>query len=172
MTAPTMTFLEDILPLLRCPVSGEDVVLRDGRVVARSGGTNYEIDPSGVVKFAETSLSDDAKAQQRHYDKVASAYLANLGYPHTREYMEFLDRTLRHVTADAGLGRVAEICCGKGEPFQLLGERVGTANLRFPKHGGRAATRPRNRAGSSWPRATRRRRWCWTTGVAAASRSQ
>lgn len=122
MTAPTMAFLEDILPLLRCPVSGEDVVLRDGRVVARSGGAGYEIDPSGVVKFAETSLSDDAKVQQRHYDKIASAYLANLGYPHTREYMEFLDRALRHVTADAGAGRVAEICCGKGEAFQLLGE--------------------------------------------------
>lgn len=124
MTMSTMANLEAILPLLRCPVTGDDVKLRDGKVVARSGGASYEIDSYGVVKFAEAQLSKDARVQQEHYDRIASAYVANLGYPHTREYMEFLDRALRRVSSDAGKGRVAEICCGKGEAFQFLGEDV------------------------------------------------
>lgn len=124
MTMPLTTNLEAFLPLLRCPVTGNDVTLRDGKVIARSGGASYEIDPCGVVMFAESEISKDARKQQEHYDRIASAYVANLGYPHTHEYMGFLDRTLRQITADAGLGRVAEICCGRGEAFQFLGEGV------------------------------------------------
>ena len=122
--ASKMTFVEDILPLLRCPVSGEEVALEDGRIVTRSRTEGYDIDPSGVIKFAENVLYEDARVQQQHYDKVASAYLTNLSYPHTLEYMEFLDRVLIDAAEDAEMGRVAEICCGRGEAFQLFRERV------------------------------------------------
>jgi SAM-dependent methyltransferase len=38
--------------------------------------------------------------------------------------MSYLDRAFLEVVDDGRLGRVAELCCGGGEAFQLLGTRV------------------------------------------------
>ena len=114
----------EIVALLRCARSGADVVLEDGVLVARGTGYRYAITPSGIPLMAEGVLSADGAAQRDHYDGVATSYLANLTYPHTREYMAYLDRALLAVAGSASLGTVAEICCGAGEGFQLLGPRV------------------------------------------------
>jgi SAM-dependent methyltransferase len=39
--------------------------------------------------------------------------------------MGYLDHELRTVVDDRALGTVAEICCGRGEAFQLLGSKIG-----------------------------------------------
>ncbi len=51
--------------------------------------------------------------------------MTNLGYPHTEEYLAFLDRALLDVVDPSSLDTVAEICCGRGEAFHLLGDRIG-----------------------------------------------
>lgn len=65
-----------------------------------------------------------AERQRRHYDRVASAYLENLAYPHTREYTAYLDRVLFETLGPGSLGTVAELCCGQGEALTLLGDRI------------------------------------------------
>ena len=74
--------------------------------------------------FAESFCSEEGKSQQQHYDKVADAYLENLSYPHTQEYMAFLDDEFLKMIGDRDLGVVAELCCGKGEAFSLIGDKV------------------------------------------------
>jgi SAM-dependent methyltransferase len=114
------------LGILRCPVSGEPLLERAGALETASGAHRYRMTPSGIPLFAEQFCSEDAKVQQAHYDRVADAYLRNLGYPHTQAYMEYLDRSFFHHLGREPLGRVAELCCGRGEAFGLLGERVGS----------------------------------------------
>jgi len=58
---------------------------------------------------------------------VGSAYLANLSYPHTQEYMSYLDRVLLDAVRDLPLITLAEVCCGRGEAVQLLGKRFHRA---------------------------------------------
>jgi len=55
---------------------------------------------------------------------LARQYGENLTYPHTREYMAYLDRCLEREVTPADLENVAEICCGQGEVLKLFGERV------------------------------------------------
>src|SRR5690349_6710367 len=116
-----------ILPLLRCPRSGGALALEDGVLVAPGTDYRYAISPSGIPLLADGVLSRDGEAQRDHYDEVAASYLTNLTYPHTREYMAYLDRALLGV-AGAGslgsLGTTAEICCGAGEGLHLFGSRI------------------------------------------------
>ena len=70
-----------------------------------------------------TDPREDARRQREHYDRVAHAYIENLGYPHTEEYQAYLDRELLALLQER-LGVAAEICCGRGEAFRLVGERV------------------------------------------------
>ena len=110
--------------LLRCPDTGQ-ALHRDGdALVCADGSRRYPVSAEGIPQFALERLSDDARIQQQHYDAVADAYVTNLEYPHTIEYMAYLDRALLDAIGDRDLGAVAEICCGRGEAFQLLGERV------------------------------------------------
>jgi ubiquinone/menaquinone biosynthesis C-methylase UbiE len=74
--------------------------------------------------FAERALSAEAATQREHYDTVAGNYLANLSYPHTQEYMAFLDRKLEEALGPARMGTAAEICCGRGEAFLIYGDRI------------------------------------------------
>ena len=114
------------LELLRCPVSGAPLSWRDGALVSRnSGGPEYRLSDRGIPLFAEQFCSPDARVQQAHYEKVAAAYVQNLHYPHTAEYMLSLDNALLSVIDPNSLGTVAELCCGRGEAFQLIGNRVG-----------------------------------------------
>lgn len=120
-----MTVSEAFLSLLRCPVSNQPVREEAGSLVAVSLPARYRITPSGIPLFAEASCSGDARRQQAHYDRIAEKYLANLAYPHTQEYLNYLDRAFLEELGDGELGTCAEICCGGGEAFQLLGTRVG-----------------------------------------------
>jgi ubiquinone/menaquinone biosynthesis C-methylase UbiE len=110
------------LDLLRCPETGETLAAADGSLVASSGRT-YPITPTGIPLFAKQPATEDARRQMAHYDKIAAAYEANLGYPHTRAYFDYLDDALRAAVAEVSLGVVLEICCGMGEAFQLLSGR-------------------------------------------------
>ncbi len=116
--------LQAILPLLRCPQSNEKLRQVGAELVSESGRNTYPIDASGVPLFADDFCSADALIQQRHYDVIADAYTANLDYPHTREYMSYLDRVLRDRVDVDNLGVVAEVCCGTGEAFALFRDSI------------------------------------------------
>lgn len=119
-----MSWDDGSLALLRCPASGERLHREGSALVSQSGTHRYRIDSSGIPLFAEVEFSTEGRAQQQHYDRVASAYLENLAYPHTREYTRYLDQALQDEVGRAELGTVAEICCGRGEAFHLLGDRI------------------------------------------------
>ena len=120
-----MNVKAETLEMLACPRTGEPLVEIDGALVNRSGSERYRISPSGIPLFAEKLLGEDARRQQAHYDRVASAYLENLGYPHTQEYLRYLDTALLAEFDAPHLARVGEICCGRGEALRLLDARVG-----------------------------------------------
>lgn len=112
------------LDLLRCPVTGDTLRRVGDHLVGTSGrGPRYSITPEGIPLFAEAFISEEARAQQRHYDRVASAYVANLGYPHTQEYVRYLDEAYEAVLPSGSLGVTAELCCGHSEAARLLGGR-------------------------------------------------
>lgn len=110
--------------MLKCPQTDEAVRLDGESLVNESGSVSYRIAEGGIPLFAEEFCSDDAAIQQEHYDKVADAYATNLEYPHTKEYMEYLDRVLREEVGDGRLGVCGEICCGTGEGFALFEEAI------------------------------------------------
>lgn len=111
--------------VLRCPATG--AVLRElgGYLVTGDEQHRYRIAPSGIPLFAEALCSDDGRRQQAHYDRTAKQYLSNLELPHTRVYSAYLDRAFLSALENACLDHVAEICCGAGDAFQLLGARIG-----------------------------------------------
>ena len=123
---------EPVLRMLHCPISGTGVSLQGGSLVCESGCHRFRISETGIPLFAEAYLSDEAQAQREHYDRIAGAYLTNLSYPHTQEYTAYLDRAFLDLLyegrdgARRDPGRVAEICCGRGEAFHLLRDRVTT----------------------------------------------
>jgi ubiquinone/menaquinone biosynthesis C-methylase UbiE/uncharacterized protein YbaR (Trm112 family) len=114
----------DLIELLQCPVSHEALSPEDGALVAESTGERYRVTASGIPVMAEKFCSDDGRVQQQHYDRVAAAYIENLNYPHTQEYQKYLDGAMLEAAQPAGLGVVAEICCGRGEAFQLLRDKI------------------------------------------------
>jgi ubiquinone/menaquinone biosynthesis C-methylase UbiE len=65
-----------------------------------------------------------AEDQRRHYNRIVNAYVANQGYPHTQEYMAYLDRALEEAIGPGTLGDTAELCCGQGEALKLLADRI------------------------------------------------
>jgi ubiquinone/menaquinone biosynthesis C-methylase UbiE len=112
------------LPLLRCPDTGARLSRDGDTLVTPSGDRRYPISASGIPLFAEQPATADARAQKAHYDSIATAYVTNLGYPHTQEYSKYLDDALYAAVGDRPLGDVAEICCGRGEAFQLMHRRI------------------------------------------------
>jgi len=116
--------IDRFLDILRCPLSGERLILeRD--VLATSGGVRqYRVNPAGIPLFAESFLSPPAEVQRDHYNRIAVAYTANLEYPHTQEYLAYLDQVTLDAIGDGELGAVAELCCGRGEALKLFGLRA------------------------------------------------
>lgn len=108
---------------LRCPKSGEPVRRTGDRYLAERSGNAYRINSDGCPLFAEEFSSNDARVQHAHYERIAQAYVANLGYAHTQVYTEFLDDVLREAVPPGTLGTVGEICCGAGEAFQIFENR-------------------------------------------------
>lgn len=108
--------------------------LGQGEGTTSSGGTRrlispvaaYAVSPDGIPIFCGADLSAHARIQQRHYDRIAAAYAANLAYPHTIGYGEHLDTAVHAAAERAGFdgSLVVEVCCGTGEAMGLLGRRV------------------------------------------------
>jgi len=122
--SPTESSLDRFLDVLRCPLSGERLTAMPGALVSIDGQHRYRIDPAGIPLFVDGLLSPASAAQREHYNKVAAAYAANLGYPHTQEYGAYLDRVTLEAIGSEELGTVAELCCGHGEALTLLGGRA------------------------------------------------
>lgn len=115
----------DILDLLRCPGTGEPLLWGAIQFVNASLNRRYPVTPSGIPLFAQEPSSENARRQQKHYDRVSNNYLDNMTYPHTREYLAYLDRALlRHAEA-ASFKNVLDVCCGSGEGLALFRDRIG-----------------------------------------------
>lgn len=111
-----------LVPLLRCPQTGEQLTEQGGKLVAPSG--NHFAIADGIPQFAEQFCSEAARAQQAHYEKIAQIYVKNLAYPHVQTYNGYLDGVLFDAISTEALGVSGEICCGAGEAFSLLGNRM------------------------------------------------
>jgi SAM-dependent methyltransferase len=113
----------ELVALLRCPLTGGSLHLVGGTLTTIDGRHQYPVTASGIPLFGDAWLSADGATQRAHYDQLAPTYLTNLSYPHTQEYMAFLDRALVDVLPGS-LGTVAELCCGAGEGLRLIGARA------------------------------------------------
>jgi len=112
------------LAMLRSPRNRQPLHVEGKYLVSSDGAERYVVSDSGIPHFAIEFLSDAGRAQQSQYDGMVAKYVENLGYPHTLEYMAYLDRELSAVLASRSLGIVAELCCGRGEAARLLERRV------------------------------------------------
>jgi ubiquinone/menaquinone biosynthesis C-methylase UbiE len=110
--------------LLVCPVTHEPLTAENGTLVSRPSGRRYEVNAAGIPLFAREWMSEEARVQEAHYDRIAKVYLENLSYPHTEEYMAYFDRAVLE-QIDGPLDTIAEICCGAGEACALLKDRIG-----------------------------------------------
>jgi ubiquinone/menaquinone biosynthesis C-methylase UbiE len=119
-TSPVGRFLD----VLRCPMSGERLALERDALASVDGTHRYHLTPAGIPLFAEDVLTPEAETQRHHYNKIAAAYTANLEYPHTQEYLAYLDRVALDAIGEGELGTVAELCCGRGEALTLFGTRA------------------------------------------------
>jgi ubiquinone/menaquinone biosynthesis C-methylase UbiE len=106
--------------MLQCPLTGQPLRLHERTLVSEDGAHSYRLSASGVPLFGESWLSPEGAVQRDHYERIADAYLNNLSYPHTREYLAYMDRAVLKLTAGEQMGAVAEICCGAGEAFRLF----------------------------------------------------
>jgi len=116
--------IDGFLDLLRCPQSGLPLTLQGDALVSADGAHRYRVTASGIPLFAEHFLSPGAEIQRRHYNKIAAAYTANLEYPHTQEYLAYLDQVTLDAIGEGDLGTLAELCCGRGEALTLFGGRI------------------------------------------------
>ncbi len=105
---------------LCCPITRQPLHESNGGLSNLDNTNHYRVTKSGVALFAESLCSEDAARQRTHYNKVAKQYSENLGYPHTQEYMSYLDRVFVEQVDPDGPKEVAEICCGQGELLSLL----------------------------------------------------
>jgi ubiquinone/menaquinone biosynthesis C-methylase UbiE len=120
---PASGDIRPFLDLLRCPATGTMLHPVGAMLLNEDATTRYTLNGSGIPLFAAEHMSADARIQQAHYERIAAAYTANLGYPHTQEYSAYLDRALLDSITPAGLDDVAEICCGRGEALHLVAGR-------------------------------------------------
>ncbi len=105
------------------PGTGEQVVEKHGKFVREKTNTHIE-ERNGILVFCALPQSSHSTQQQAHYDKIATAYVNNLNYPHTQEYTGYLDEAFLSETENQDMGVCAEICCGRGEALTLLQSRV------------------------------------------------
>jgi ubiquinone/menaquinone biosynthesis C-methylase UbiE len=111
---------------LCCPLTHAKLRWYDNKVSSEDGSNTYAITPSGIPLFADEYCSVSAERQRKHYDQsFADNYLENLGYPHTQEYMSYLNSLFSSIVDKEDLGEVAEICCGHGEVISLFGKQLG-----------------------------------------------
>jgi len=113
-----------LLARLRCPESGEPLRREGDDLVTPSGKQRYPVHGGRIPLFAEQPESEAAARQQAHYEGIASAYIENLGYPHTEAYQQEMDRIFLEEVGTGRLGDAAELCCGWGEALGLLEDRI------------------------------------------------
>jgi SAM-dependent methyltransferase len=121
----TRSIAREMLAKLACPITLSPLKLSDDSLVAINGENQYRLSASGIPLFAEHGCSLDAARQRDHYQKIADKYFENLGYPHTQEYMAYLDREFVARIDRDDMAETAEICCGQGELLELEGICVG-----------------------------------------------
>jgi ubiquinone/menaquinone biosynthesis C-methylase UbiE len=109
---------------LRCPATGQSLRLDGNQLVTPDGARRYPVTETGIARLSGEGDSTAGAAQGEHYDRIAAAYMANLASPPTQEYMAYLDRALVDTVSSSDLSDVVEVCCGHGEGFGLLGDRV------------------------------------------------
>lgn len=113
------------LALLRGPGSLATLAAEGDALVDSATGQRYEVTASGIPRLLPPETSGDARRQMEHYDEAfARQYSENLAYPHTQEYMAYLDRCLEKEVTPADLESVGELCCGQGEALKLFGARL------------------------------------------------
>jgi ubiquinone/menaquinone biosynthesis C-methylase UbiE len=112
-------FANNFFKKICCPESRQSLRLIDEAMVSEDGKYCYQISSKGIPLFAESFLTTNSERQQNHYDKVADKYVENLQYPHTLEYLRYLDMAFMQAIKGANLTEVAEICCGHGELLSL-----------------------------------------------------
>lgn len=112
-----------VLVKLCCPESGQVLHRENDAFVSVDGVYRYAISSKGIPLFAESFLTANAERQRNHYDKVAAKYVENLGYPHTVEYLKYLDEAFLEQIENASYSDVAEICCGHGELLTLVNRK-------------------------------------------------
>lgn len=117
--------LENFMDLLAAPGGAEALTLDAGGQLCSVNGPIAVTD--GIPCLFPEMLSGQSAAQQEHYDRVAQAYSANLLYPHTIAYTQYLDDALFDAAPADGFGDMAEICCGTGEGVQLFAGRYRRA---------------------------------------------
>lgn len=116
--------IDAFLDILRCPESGQPLTRDGDALAARDRPNRYPLAAGEIPLFAGDLAPGDSEIQRQHYNRIAAAYTANLGYPHTQEYVAFLDRKTLEAIGDAPIGTLAELCCGRGEALALLGGRA------------------------------------------------
>src|SRR5689334_11505745 len=72
------TPLDRFLNVLRCPTTGTRLVPERDSLVSVDGTHRYRVNAAGTPLFAESAVSHESEAQRRHYDKIATAFTANL----------------------------------------------------------------------------------------------
>ena len=126
-TANPIHISKDELSIFRSPVDGAELDRHDENGLHAASGLTYRVTDDGIPLFTEHEISSEARVQAAHYDRIAKAYVANLEYPHTQEYMAFLDQVLDDATGTEPLGCVAEICCGHAEAINRYSDRIDVA---------------------------------------------
>ncbi len=117
--------LERALGKLCSPETHTPLKLEDGCLATIDGRCRFKLSKAGIPIFADSDIGPDAARQRAHYDLTfAQQYAVNLEYPHTQEYMAYLDRVFVAELLSADLSAVVELCCGQGELLQLQGISV------------------------------------------------
>jgi SAM-dependent methyltransferase len=112
-----------VLNFLCCPTSGASLHRDENGLQLEATEHVYPIDENGIVQFAKHASSGESRAQQEHYDRVSAAYIENLSFPHTVEYLAYLDSAFNELIDGRCQGNVLELCCGAGEAGKLLNGR-------------------------------------------------
>ncbi len=120
-----LPFDNELVTLLRCPKSAQPLTWDGTSLRSADGRFDYPLPEDGIPGLMVENPTPATRIQQQHYDKVSAQFIENLGYPHTQEYLAYLDEALARTVGPDPFERTAEICCGAGEAITLFGERLG-----------------------------------------------
>ena len=106
--------------ILICPYSKKKLNKVRNHFISEDKSNKYKINKKGIPLFYRENTSEDAQSQKEHYDKIANIYEENLEYPHTKEYMSYLDNQFLNLFKNHKSNFLAEMCCGTGEAVEML----------------------------------------------------